>query len=98
MENKTNRKHNITVFMVVKDVLKKRALCENVIAQAAKISDTFLIVDHGSTDGTADFLNELAKIHDFHLEIARDELSAGNMDEMKGKYYQVLKERKLSGQ
>lgn len=82
--------------MVVRNTLKKADLLENVVRQAAKISNAFYVVNHGSVDETETFFHELSQKYSFHLEFANEPFE-GTMDEMKGKHYQVLKNRKQAG-
>ena len=85
-------KINIIIYMVVKDVSKKQNLFERVIIQASKISEKFFIINHWSDDNTIEIINNLKHKLGLNLELVNENF-IWTMDDMKWKYYKVLKEK-----
>ena len=82
----------IIIYMVVKNVSKKLELFTNVVTQASKISKDFFIVNHGSDDNTVNLIHSLSSDLKLNLELINEEF-IWTMDDMKWKYYKVLKEK-----
>lgn len=82
----------IIIYMVVKNISKKIELFTNVVTQASKISKDFFIVNHGSDDNTINLINSLSSDLKLNLELINEEF-IWTMDDMKWKYYKVLKEK-----
>ena len=82
----------IIIYMVVKNISKKIELFTNVVTQASKISKDFFIVNHGSDDNTVNIINSLTSDLKLNLELINEEF-IWTMDDMKWKYYKVLKEK-----
>lgn len=80
--------------MVVRNVWVRKNMFFDVIEKAASISEDFFIVDHGSSDNTIELLQELKKRNWISIHIEKENFQ-GTMDDMKWKYYKVLK-KKLS--
>lgn len=78
--------------MVVKNISKKIELFTNVVTQASKISKDFFIVNHWSDDNTINLINSLSSDLKLNLELINEEF-IWTMDDMKWKYYKVLKEK-----
>jgi len=78
--------------MVVKNVSKKLELFTNVVTQASKVSKDFFIVNHGSDDNTIEIINNISTDLDLKLELINEDF-VWTMDDMKWKYYKVLKEK-----
>ena len=81
---------DITLFMVVRNVSSKERLFRRVVETAARVSSSWYIVDHGSTDGTDAVIADLCRTHDIPCEYVHEPHDAGTMDEMKGKHYRIL--------
>lgn len=82
----------IIIYMVVKNVSKKLELFTNVVTQASKVSKDFFIVNHGSDDNTIEIINNISTDLDLKLELINEDF-VWTMDDMKWKYYKVLKEK-----
>lgn len=81
----------IIIYMVVRNVSKRFELFTKVINQASKISKNFFIVNHWSDDNTIDLINSLLINLKLNLNLINEEF-IWTMDDMKWKYYNVLKE------
>jgi len=82
----------IIIYMVVKNVSKKLELFTNVVTQASKVSKDFFIVNHWSDDNTINIINSLSLDLKLNLELINEEF-IWTMDDMKWKYYKVLKDK-----
>lgn len=78
--------------MVVRNISSREDLFHSVVSQASKISKNFFIVDHWSDDNTKNILWELQNEFSLDLELVHEDF-LWTMDDMKGKYYKVLKGR-----
>ncbi len=85
-------KPEIIIYMVVRNVSQKLKLFTEVLHQARKISPHFYIVNHGSSDDTIDIINDFSDKNELNLELVNESFT-GTMDDMKGKHYQVLKNK-----
>lgn len=82
----------IIIYMVVKNISKKIELFTNVVNKASKISKDFFIVNHWSDDNTINLINWLSLDLKLNLELINEEF-IWTMDDMKWKYYKILKEK-----
>lgn len=82
----------IIIYMVVKNVSKKLELFTNVVKQASKISKDFFIINHWSDDNSIQIINNIKNSLNLNLELINEDF-VWTMDDMKWKYYKVLKEK-----
>lgn len=82
----------IIIYMVVKNVFKKLELFTNVVTQSSKISKDFFIVNHWSDDNTINLINSLSSSLKLNVELINEKF-IWTMDDMKWKYYKILKEK-----
>ena len=85
-------KEKIIIYMVVRNVSQKQGLFEKVVKKASKVSKDFFIVNHWSSDNSIEIIKKLKNNYNLNLELINEEFE-WTMDEMKWKYYKVLKEK-----
>lgn len=82
----------ICIYMVVRNAMARSELFERVIEKASKITKEFFIVDHGSADDSVQYISDLWRKFQIHIDIQQEKY-LGTMDEMKWKYYHILREK-----
>ena len=85
-------KEKIIIYMVVRNISNKEKLTKKVIKKASEVSKDFFIVNHWSDDNTVEILNELENSLKLNLELINEDF-IWTMDDMKWKYYKVLKDK-----
>jgi hypothetical protein len=74
--------NEIIIFMVVRNILERKELFLEVLSQAKKISNNFLIIDHGSDDDSKEFIRSYLDENNIQGELV-GERYVESMDEMK---------------
>lgn len=85
-------KEKIIIYMVVRNVSQKQELFENVVKKASEVSKDFFIVNHWSLDNSSEIIKNLEYNYNLSLELINEKFE-WTMDEVKWKYYKILKEK-----